>query len=165
MSDTHEAKKTALRQHLEEARAYLLEVVAKLTPEEWEKPVQSEGERWTALQMMRHLQDAHVGLVGQMGRLLQGEATVPPDFDIDRWNARVQRKTAEAALTVEQAQETLKASHTKLLALIDTLSEDDWERRGFQPGLGREVSLEEFIHVIGLHERTHAQEMEAVHVD
>lgn len=149
--------KQALRQHLEASRQQLLAVVDQIQETGWQKPVQVDGERWTALQMIRHLQDAHKGLTAQLERMIAGQETVPADFDIDRWNARIQGKTTD--MTPEQALETLKASHAKLLSVVDNLKEEDFARSGYQAGVKRVVSLEEFINIIGLHEQEHTRDL------
>lgn len=150
-------KKAELKAYLETNRQKLLSTIAQI--KDWEAPVQGEGDQWTALQMIRHLQDAHTGLTGQITRMLAGEQTVPADFDIDRWNARIQRKTTEAMLTPEQALDTLKASHANLLEIIDHLVEEDFEKSGYQPFLKKVLPLEEFIKVVGYHEAGHADEL------
>ena len=151
-------KKAELRQHLETSRQTLLDVISKIQGDAWAKPVQDSGERWTALQMVRHLQDAHQGLSKQLDRLREGQETVPQDFDLDRWNARVQSKTTE--MTVEEALEALKASHERLLQTVDSLTEEDFQKTGWQPSLKKMLPLEVLIKVIGSHEANHAKDLE-----
>jgi len=149
--------KAELRQLQLDARQKLLDAVAAVT--DWDVKVQTSGEEWTALHMIRHLQDAHSGLTGQLKRMLDGEQTVPPDFDVDRWNARAQRKAAEAGMSPQQALQKLEDSLADLLAVLDGLSEADWAKGGWQPFLKREVSTEGLLRVIANHEAGHAEEI------
>ncbi|MBZ0304840.1 MAG: maleylpyruvate isomerase N-terminal domain-containing protein, partial [Anaerolineae bacterium] len=87
--------KEQLKNHLTACREKLMHILETIEGEDWQVQVQSEGEQWTVLQMVRHLQDAHRGLTGQVKRIAAGEPNLPPDFDIDRWNAGAQRKAAE----------------------------------------------------------------------
>lgn len=156
-----EEKKAALKQHLNQARQRLLEIVGSMSGDDWNIKVQSDGDQWTALQMIRHLQDAHRGLTGQVKRVLAGGESVPRDFDVNRWNARAQTKAAEVAMTPEQALEALKQSHEDLLGIVDGLTDADLDRRAWQAFLQKEITLEEFIRVIGTHEAGHAEEIAA----
>lgn len=152
-----EEKKAELRQLLIDNRAQLMEALRAAEQAGWDTQVQADGEQWTALQMLRHLQDAHKGLTGQLQRMLAGQPTVPPEFDVNRWNASVQRKTTE--MTAEAALESLAASHEALLDIVAALRPEDFQQRGWSSARQREVSLEEFVQVIGLHEGMHATEI------
>lgn len=155
-----EDKKVALKEHLNQARAQLLAIVEQIQARDlWDVPVQAEGERWTALQMLRHLQDAQLGLTGQLKRLVMGEQTVPQDFDINRWNARQQRKMEDASLTPDQALESLAVGQQALFEFIDSIQDEDWAREGWQAGLQQMLPLERLIYVVGEHEAQHAAEM------
>jgi hypothetical protein len=158
MSDT---LKQDLKALMEESRQRLMGALEGLQESELDTPVQSDGERWTVLQMLRHLQDAHRGMTGQVKRLLNGEETVPRDFDVDRWNARVQKKSAEASMTAEEALANLDASLNDLMSVIDHLKDEDWGRRGWQAGVKKEMSLEELLRTMGQHEALHAGEIAA----
>jgi hypothetical protein len=154
-------KKSQLKQHLAESRRRLLAAIEGLSGDQWQIRVQEDGEQWTVLQMLRHLQDAQQGLLGQVQRLVAGGETVPRDFDINRWNARAQRKTAEVDMTPEQALANLQHSYESLLTFIDNVPDDAWSRVGWQPFLQKELTLEEFLMVISQHERGHAAEIAA----
>ncbi len=154
-------KKTSLKEQLQTARQKLLAAVKDLTDSDWETPVQADGDQWTVLQMLRHLQDAQKGLTGQLERLLANQETVPQDFDVDRWNARIQKKTAEAQMNAEQALSSLEDSLQHLLGVVDSIADDvDWEKTGWQPFLKRMLTTEQFIDVIATHEAQHAEEIE-----
>lgn len=154
-------KKAALKTFLTETRQTLMDTLAGLDGDDWQMPVQTDGDQWTLVQMLRHLQDAEVGLGGQAMRLANGEPTVPRDFDVHRWNARIQRKTAEAEMTAEQALHILQKARQKLLAFIDDLPDEAWERTGYQSFLDQDLPLEDFIRVIGSHEAGHTAEIAA----
>lgn len=150
-------RKAAIKRHLEISREKLLTTLARV--DDWDLTVQAEGDQWTAGQMVRHLMDAHAGMLGQVGRILEDKQTVPPDFDINRWNKRQQQKLAE--LSPEEAIEKLQASHQQLLELVDQLEAADFEKSGLQAGLQQVLPLEKFIMVMGSHEAAHADEIAA----
>jgi hypothetical protein len=149
----------ALKDQLQASRAKLHQAIANVEGAAWNTPVQSDGEQWTALQMVRHLQDSQKGLLGQTQRLMKGEVTVPPDFDIDRWNARIQTKTAEAEMSAEQALSNLAQSLEGLMALVETIQDEDWAKTGWQPGIKQTLALYDFVSLIASHEASHAEEI------
>lgn len=146
-----------LKNYLTECRQKLMTTLNAISGDDWNVQVQSEGDHWTVLQMVRHLQDAHRGLVGQARRIAAGEPNLPPDFDIDRWNAGAQRKTTE--MPPEIALENLRASHEKLLEFIEGLSEQSFQNTGYQAYLKKTLPLDEFIKIIGEHELAHGEEI------
>lgn len=152
-------KKSSLKEELQAARQKLLGAIDGLNGEDWDIQVQSEGDHWTVLQMLRHLQDAQKGLTGQLERLLAGQETIPRDFDVDRWNKRIQQKTAEAQLTAEQALANLETTLTHLYTVIDGIEDEGWAKTGWQSAVQREITAEEFIQVISRHEAAHAEEI------
>ena len=154
-------RKAVLRHFLEEKRALLLDALGHIHDEDWNRKVQTSGDEWTALHMIRHLQDAHVGLTRQTQRLLAGEQTVPRDFDINSWNARIQHKTTRAEMSPEEALKQLKQSHENLLHLVESIQDEDWDKTGWSAALQQEVDLETFLHVIGEHEARHAADFSA----
>lgn len=149
--------KEQLKNHLITCREKLMHTLETIEGEEWQVQVQSEGEQWSVLQMVRHLQDAHRGLTGQVKRIAAGERNLPPDFDIDRWNAGVQRKAAE--MLPETALENLKTSHQTLLEVLEGLQEEDFTREGYHANYKKMMPLDEFITIIGSHEVQHGEEI------
>lgn len=150
-------KKTELKHKLQASRQKLIDALQDLSDDQWQIQVQSDEDQWTVLQMVRHLQDAHTGLTGQIQRMLGGGETVPRDFDIDRWNKRTQTKTTE--LTSAEAIETLNQSHANLMGIVDNLQDEDFEKRGWSAWKQQEVSLEAFLMIISEHEAFHTGEI------
>lgn len=155
----HDEKIQTIKNHLLASRQKLKQALAGVQGEDWNIPVQEDGDRWTILQMVRHLQDAQKGLTGQAQRLSQGQVTVPTDFDVNRWNTRIQNKTAEANMSAEEALTALDQGLTDLLTFIDTIHPDAWEKIGWQPFLQKELPLYDFLNVIVVHENDHAEEI------
>ncbi|MEZ4590398.1 MAG: hypothetical protein R3D55_04555 [Chloroflexota bacterium] len=62
-----------------------------------ETAVCHEDTTWTITDILRHLVDSENGMTGMMMQWLQGKDPVPADFDLERWNNRAIRKTAEKA--------------------------------------------------------------------
>ncbi len=155
-------RKPEILNRLERSRALLSSVIAQLTPEQWEMPVQDGDSRWTARQMLAHIVDSEVGLTTQVKRIAAGQETVPPDFDVNRWNKRVIEKLGDKPVT-----ELLKSrddARTALLQVIDGLPELDLDKRGRHASLNI-MPIEEFLFNVAAHETAHGSTLaEALHI-
>lgn len=147
-----------LKTHLARSRLILEETIERLTPQQWETQVQSEGERWTARQIVAHLLDAERGMTGQMQRILAGQPTIPDDFDLDRWNRGAVRKLAD--LAPDDLLIGLAESRAALLEFVDNLTDADLSRQGRHPSLGL-ISIERYLQQIADHEAGHAADIRA----
>lgn len=88
----------------------------------------------------------------QITRINAGEETVPPDFDLNRWNKRSVEKAAD-----KQPPELLTAldeGRTALKQVLDGLSDSDLDKRGRHSSL-QIMSIEEIARLIGTHETDH----------
>ena len=127
--------------------------------QEWNTIVYGEGEDWTATDVLRHLMYAESDMTRLMARIQQGEGGVPEDFDLDRWNAgRVRRAKTKSPAELLAALETSRA---ELLAYMDTLEEEDWEKKG-RHGSMMIMSIEDILNRIGEHEMYHAWHLRRV---
>lgn len=152
-------RKTEIIRRLDDSRAYLHSVIADLTAEQWDTPVQQTDARWTARQMLGHLREAERGMTGQITRIAAGQESVPTDFDLNRWNKRQVEKLADKP-AAEIAHE-LDDVRTNLKTVIAELSEADLDKRGRHGSLAI-MSIEEILLLIADHETAHAQEIAAI---
>src|SRR5262249_34465245 len=88
-------RKTEISQLLDDTRQTLKSVLDQLQTADWELQIQETDQLWTVRQIISHLADAQRGMTGQIKRINAGEETVPPDFDLNRWNRRAVEKAAE----------------------------------------------------------------------
>lgn len=150
-------QKEVLHQHLLSSRTSLLEWLNALTPEQWQTVIFSEENQWTAADILRHLASAQRGMASQITQIQSGGTGVPDDFDLARWNARSVQKTQEK--TVSELLAELESGQMQLLSILDTMQDDDWEKKG-RHGSGRILSIAEIFHLIGSHESSHAQDIQ-----
>lgn len=125
----------------------------------WETAVYHEETQWTITDILRHLVDSERGMTNMMMQWQQGNDPVPPDFDLARWNNRVVQKSANKS--PEELLENMRANRIDLLSFIDTLQDEDWEKKGRHASL-RIMSIEEVCHLIADHERDHLRVMQEV---
>jgi uncharacterized damage-inducible protein DinB len=127
-------------------------VLAALQEADLDCPANPE---WTVRDLLVHLATSERGVLQVLDGMLRGESIVPPDFDLDRWNASQVARLRGASLA--DLRERIVGTRQQTLALLDGLTDADLERRG-RHALGREVSLGEALRIMAAHERVHVEE-------
>jgi hypothetical protein len=91
-----------------------------------------------------------------MTRLIEnirdGGEGASPEFDLTRWNDSRVKKARHK--TIADLTADLTQNRTHLLGVIESLGEDDWDKRGRHGSL-RIMSIEEILHLIADHEERH----------
>ena len=149
-------RKTEWQQKLAESRAALLALLTSLQPEQWTQPVFTEGDTWTVTTVVSHLLDSERGMSIQIHKTRKGEETIPEGFDINRWNAGVQKRVGNLSSTELIA--GLEATRAKTLDVMNSLQDDDWARVGRHPTRGL-ITVEQYYETIYGHELSHAEDM------
>ena len=149
--------KEAVIEHLNLTRAPLMAFLSALTPVQWETAVQSEDAEWTVADIVRHLANAEKGMTGLIKQFKVGKDPVPPDFDRERYNKRSVEKTKDES--PEALLSSMKQNREHLLAVIDSLTADDWQKKGRHASL-RMMTIEEVCRLIADHEVAHLQDMQ-----
>lgn len=150
--------KAELRETLDKSRDYLNRVLDQVD-DRWETPVYSDGLQWTVRQIVAHLADADRGHNGQVMNIAEGRDIIPPDFDVQRYNARTTEKSAEK--TAEQSRAELEASRAALITWLDALDDDKLTREGRHASL-QIMPVWKILRIMALHERGHAQDIARV---
>jgi MarR-like DNA-binding transcriptional regulator SgrR of sgrS sRNA len=139
---------------LDQTRREVKQILDRLQPDDWEKPIQEEDQHWTARQIVSHMVSAQKGMSGQIARISAGEETVPPDFDLNRWNRRSVEKSADK--TPQELLAALDEDREALKQTLRGLQDSDFDKRGRHGSL-RIMSVEEIARLIGTHEAEHAR--------
>lgn len=149
-------RKSDIRSYMQECHQQSWLFLTSLTIEHSEKPLYEEGgENWTIHTLIAHLADSERGMLGQVKRALAGEMTVPDDFDLDRWNRGVAKRSAEGAIP-DFLDRILDAYHQSL-ELLDTLEESELDVKG-RHASGDMLTIEGFLRRIAKHRLQHAQD-------
>ena len=141
---------------LDSSRKALWSYLQALDEAGWETAVQSEDAGWTVTDVVRHLVNAESGMTGNIEKIKIGEDPVPPDFDRERYNKSRVRKTQH--LTSADLLTQMETNRIHLLSVIDTLEDEDWNKKGRHASL-KIMTIEEFCHIIADHESWHLEEM------
>lgn len=150
--------KAHLRQKLLDSRAFLDSVLDQVG-DRWDVQVYSDGAAWNVLQLLRHLADSDRGQSKTAMAIARGEDPIPPDFDLERYNQRMTEK--HAAMTAEQAREQMRGTREALLAWLDDVEDAALQQQGRHASL-QVFSVAQYLKIMALHERTHAQDIARV---
>ncbi len=150
--------KPEIIQKLTETRRALMAFLQGLDEAQWETAVYSEGEMWTAADVLRHLVNAESGMTGLIVQWKMGKDPVSPDFDLARFNRSVIAKAKDK--TPAELLAEMETNRANLLQVIDGLAGDDWQISGRHASL-RILTIEQTCHLIADHEAMHLQDLQA----
>ncbi len=150
--------KPEIIQQLNETRSALMAFLRGLDEVQWETAVYSEGETWTAADVVRHLTNAESGMTGLIVQWQMGNDPVPPDFDLARFNKSVVAKAKDK--TPAELLAEMETNRTNLLQVIDGLEGDDWQKSGRHASL-QILTIEQTCRLIADHEVAHLQDLQA----
>src|SRR5512134_314999 len=75
----------------------LAAIFSRLTDDQWQAEVYTEGATWTVRSTLAHFVTAERGLLKLFEQIRQGGAGASEDFSIDRYNAAMQERTRDNA--------------------------------------------------------------------
>lgn len=148
--------KSDLEKKLVQAREELLQWCRDLTESEWTQPVYVHDEEWTMQDVLRHLTWAEGGMARLIQQVREGHEGVPPDFDLNRYNARGVDKLKEK--TPAELMALMAENRRWILRMLEEMDEEELTLEGRHGSLNV-MSISEILHTIALHERGHLRDM------
>ncbi len=152
-------KKAIVLERIAGTRQELFDLLQTLNDADWQTQVYADGDQWNLLDLLRHMTSAEKSMTLLMENIRRGGEGTSSEFDLNRWNAsqvRKQQDKTPAGLMAE-----MEANRQGLLAFVESLSAEDWEKQG-RHGSGQVMSIYEIVKTIGLHEKMHLQDIRAV---
>ena len=143
---------------LRESRDALFEVLRGLSPEQWQETVFAEGETWTVATVLAHLVESERGMSIHVHKIRKGEPTIPEDFDLERWNAGLVRRTGEVG--PEELMANAATTRARTLEVMDSLDDSEWNLIGRHPSRG-EITVAQYYETIHAHEVGHLGDIRA----
>lgn len=144
------------QERLNESRAALFGLLDGLTPDQWQTEVFAEGEVWTVATVLAHLVESERGMSIHVHKIRKGEATIPEDFNLERWNAGLVRRVGD--VNPEKLKAEAEATRARTLAVMESLEESEWELTGRHPSRG-EITVAQYYETIHQHEVGHTQDL------
>jgi uncharacterized damage-inducible protein DinB len=148
-----------IQQHIErlkQARELLLDRLARIG-ERAEERIYSDGAQWTLRQLAIHLMISDKGHLAMVQGIASGNEIIKPDYDIERFNQRSVEKNA--AVTVEEALQSLRDTHAALVAWLGTIEDSVLDKEGLHASL-QVMTIDRILKVIAWHDGTHGEDIE-----
>jgi len=122
--------------------------VEGLTDEQLETPYRPQG--WTVRQTVHHVADSHINSLIRFKLALTEDTppTIKPYYE-DRW-----AELGDSRLPVQVSLDLVSAVHTRWVALLESLSEDQWAKTFIHPETGQ-WSLDAALALYSWHSRHH----------
>lgn len=141
------ARRQELIAQIAEAPSKLRDAVKGLDDQQLDMPYRDGG--WTLRQVVHHLPDSHLNAYVRFKlTMTENEPTIKP-YDQARW-----AETADTRAPVEVSVELLDALHQRWVALLESMSAEDFKRKLKHPEMG-EVTLEKYLGLYAWHGRHH----------
>jgi uncharacterized damage-inducible protein DinB len=149
----------ARRRRIEEiavAPSTLRQAVAGLSEAQLETPYRERG--WTVRQVVHHVPDSHLNAYVRFKLALTVDAPTIKPYDQQRWADLGDSRTVplEVSLTL------LEAVHQRWVALLRTMTPEDWHRSYRHPEYDRLIPLDEVLAMYAHHGRHHVAQITAL---
>lgn len=146
------------KEKLSESREALFALLNGLSPEQWQTAVFAEGDTWMVATVLAHLVESERGMSIHVHKIRKGEATIPDDFDLERWNAGLTRRTGDVA--PEELMANAEATRAKTLEVMESLEDREWTLTGRHASRG-EITIDQYYATIHAHEVGHLSDIRA----
>ncbi|HEV8573350.1 MAG TPA: DinB family protein [Dehalococcoidia bacterium] len=140
----------AIRADLESTRSQYHELLSSLSDEDWNK--KSANPSWNVRQLMWHLAWAGGFTPQGVESCRKGKGFNPPNWIADRVNTLWTRTGARGA-TRQSVGEKYDAEHEKVLASLDTVRDDEWQKSARV--FGRDLTIEKTFRDMMEHFKEH----------
>jgi hypothetical protein len=150
---------TELAEKLESEGEKFVSIFSRLSEEQWNQEVYTEGATWTIRNVLSHFVTSERGLLKLFERIRKGEQGAPDDFSIDRYNAAMQARTKEA--TPGQLLEQYKEVRANAVQWVSGLQEAELEITGRHPFLGY-TAIRDMIKMLYIHNLNHYRDIKKV---
>jgi len=147
-----QSEQLVLRQTQLDALARLPRQLARLaaTVDEHELTTPFLAGEWSVAQNLHHLADSHMNSFLRCKLILTEEEPTLKPYNQDRWAALADSQTA----AVHSSLALLHGLHTRWMDFWNALEENDWQRAGLHPEIGR-VTLATLLRIYGAHGAAH----------
>lgn len=143
------AERAALVQQIAELPAQLTAAARTVGGEGLQRPYRPDG--WTGRQVIHHVADSHLNCYTRYRlALTEDHPTIRP-YDETAWAELPD--VAATPITVSLA--LLEALHTRWVTLLHHLSDAQWQRTFYHPGMQRDFTLEQALALYAWHGRHH----------
>jgi hypothetical protein len=152
-------RKELIARRLAEEGEGALAFFQKLSADQWEQRVYSEGSQWTLRQVLCHFVSAERSFLLLARDILSGGEGAPEGMDVDVFNER--EVGGMRAQTPQDLLPQFRHLRDEVIHLVEGLDESDFDREGRHPYFGRS-SLEKLFKLIYRHNMLHLRDVRRV---
>ncbi len=131
----------------------------KLSPEDWEKQVYSDGAAWSVRDMFTHVVETEQTLPRLFQGIISGGGGVGDEFDFDYYNESKVVKAGE--ISPQDLLNTFAARRKETVKFVTDLSEEDLLKIGSHPFLGH-AEIAEMVKLMYIHVQLHIRDVRNV---
>lgn len=142
--------KAAIRAEIEDTQRAFHELMASLSPEDWQRP--SANPAWRVGQLMWHIAWAAPYFERGVDQCLKGRATNPPRWLFNAINPFITRLGSRGAKP-ESVREKWDEAVAGLLARLETIEDGDWLKS--VETMGQRSTVESSFHSLTTHYKEH----------
>lgn len=112
---------------------------------------------WSTRQIVHHLADSHMSANFRFRLPLHLDNPTLPTYDQEAW-----ARMADYALPLEPSLLILRGWHTRIVALLESLTEADWARGAVHPSWGADLTVEEVARRYAGHGDNHIAQINGI---
>jgi hypothetical protein len=146
--------KQAIREELGSTRQAYHDLLDSLSEEDWRK--KSANPAWSVGQLMWHLSEGMEFFPRSVEYCRKGKGPNPPQFLVNPGNVLLTKFRSRGA-TPASVREKFDGGHEKLLASLEGVRDDEWEKRSRI--YGNEYTIRSTFAEVGVHFREHEQDI------
>ena len=109
---------------------------------------------WTVRQVVHHLADSHMNSFIRLKLILTEDHPTLKAYDQELWA----RLPDSEELPPEVTFTILRGLHTRWITLLESLSDEDWQRTGFHPEIGS-ITPEDLLAIYARHGEEHVEQI------
>lgn len=160
MNQEKSGRKSEIRSFIKACHKESWLLINSLTSDDTSKVLYQDNDSvWTVHTLLSHLADSERGMLGQAQRAVDGKMTVPEDFDLERWNRGVARKSASKSIT--DLLDQIRDAHNAGLEFLDGLNENQLDIQG-RHASGDILTIEAFLKRIAQHRLEHIRDVKGL---
>ncbi len=136
-----------------------LDFFRELNPEDWERPIYTEGSVWTTADILRHLLNAEQAFHHLLQDILRGGSGAPENMDLDTFNE--QQLEGARAQPIQDILRAFSEARVTTLEIVRGMAAADVDRVGRHPFLGI-TTLDKMVQLIYRHTMLHQRDIRRV---
>jgi uncharacterized protein (TIGR03083 family) len=150
------AKHDLIRKRLHDEGDKLVSLFERLTPDQWQQTIYTDGMIWSIKDLLAHQISAERKFIFYGRDILNGGEGAPEGFQINAFNnAEVASMTDR---TPEQLLTGMRSVRQETIDFVDNMQAADFDRRGRHPFFGM-MSIEEMFKLIYRHNMMHTRDV------